>query len=515
MPGQYWGDLLVKRVNIKVTCCSLHELRDSSQWHIQAEHGVSCPPIRCLVFHVFIAIPEGSHHISPLKLCALPPRSSLQRPKRPKSWKVTTSAATERGISQEISRRKVVSFLWAACEVIGWQLGRSLKNGWSLKSRATSLRSVGASRCFKVTAGDKDLNTVSSRSVQKAPLKNSNVYSLWYVCFRRSYWILPCQRIFLPGDMCKFIWKRLLWHSHDSHSFYMILITAALFILSSNAWGHGFTFARLANKNSPEASRSSWSTTFGSPRRSTSTGTSRPAAALEGLLRRSARRRLRGAGRRAAPRGLPERRLGSWWRRHVGGWKPRRPWGAPHSGLQRQGWGWILGLKLCCLFAAWTSAFCPAKMQEKNGKDDLIQNCQRDWADFELELLWDRDRRHSALEDFFLPISKYYLDSIWIPIFYNVFKFWSISCLWKSAGFPSSSAGAIFVRENFTQSSGTLTITNSSAKERGGVVDFELLREGGSRLFWVSSARQVPFALWREASPSWVATWRLRMHPQS
>ena len=100
------------------------------------------------------------------------------------------------------------------------------------------------------------------------------MYSLWYVCFRRSYWILPCQRIFLPGDMCKFIWKRLLWHSHDSHNFYMILITAALFILSSNAWGHGFTFARLANKNSPEASRSSWSTTFGSPRRSTSTGTS-------------------------------------------------------------------------------------------------------------------------------------------------------------------------------------------------------------------------------------------------
>ena len=45
-----------------------------------------------------------------LKLCALPPRSSLQRAKRPKNCKVTTFAATERGISQEISRRKVVSF---------------------------------------------------------------------------------------------------------------------------------------------------------------------------------------------------------------------------------------------------------------------------------------------------------------------------------------------------------------------------------------------------------------------
>ena len=36
------GGFISQRVNIKVTCCSLHELRDSSQWHIQEEHGVSC-----------------------------------------------------------------------------------------------------------------------------------------------------------------------------------------------------------------------------------------------------------------------------------------------------------------------------------------------------------------------------------------------------------------------------------------------------------------------------------------
>ena len=34
-----------------------------------------------------------------------------------------------------------------------------------------------------------------------------------------------------------------------------------------------------------------------------------------------------------------------------------------------------------------------------------------------------------------------------------------------------SSAGAIYVGGSFTQSSGTLTITNASAKEKGGVVD--------------------------------------------
>ena len=113
-----------------------------------------------------------------LTLEVLPPRSALQRPK---SCKVTTSAATKRGISQEISRREVVSFRlsfflvlsWAACEVIGWQLGRSLKRRWRFICRATSPRIVGASRCFKVTQLllQKDLNTVSYSSVHKAPLK--------------------------------------------------------------------------------------------------------------------------------------------------------------------------------------------------------------------------------------------------------------------------------------------------------------------------------------------------------
>ena len=51
------------------------------------------------------------------------------------------------------------------------------------------------------------------------------------------------------------------------------------------------------------------------------------------------------------------------------------------------------------------------------------------------------------------------------------FDFWSISCCGKVRGFLSSSAGAIYVWKDFTQSSGTLTISNASA-ETGGVVDF-------------------------------------------
>ena len=44
----------------------------------------------------------------------------------------------------------------------------------------------------------------------------------------------------------------------------------------------------------------------------------------------------------------------------------------------------------------------------------------------------------------------------------------------------SGSAGAIYVFYNFAQSSGTLTITNSSAERSGGVVwwTWELLRGG-------------------------------------
>ena len=89
---------------------SLQELRGSGQWHIKVQHGASCrslPPTHCLVFHVFIAIPAESHHVSPLKLRALPRRSALQRPK---SCKLTTSALTDRCISQEISRLEIVSF---------------------------------------------------------------------------------------------------------------------------------------------------------------------------------------------------------------------------------------------------------------------------------------------------------------------------------------------------------------------------------------------------------------------
>ena len=40
------------------------------------------------------------------------------------------------------------------------------------------------------------------------------------------------------------------------------------------------------------------------------------------------------------------------------------------------------------------------------------------------------------------------------------------------------SAGAIFVWNNFTQSSGTLTITNASAEKSGGVVDLGAPQRG-------------------------------------
>ena len=140
----------------------------------------------------------------------------------------------------------------------------------------------------------------------------------------------------------------------------------------------------------------------------------RPAVAFARCLRPSELPRLRGAGRRAAPRGLPERRQLGLWRRHVRVWRPRRPWGPPHSQLLGL-WEWrILGPKFCCFFC---SVDIRGLSGEDAGKDDLIQNCQRDWAEAELELIWDRDRRHSALEDFFLPIAKYHWDSIWIPIF--------------------------------------------------------------------------------------------------
>ena len=44
-------------------------------------------------------------------------------------------------------------------------------------------------------------------------------------------------------------------------------------------------------------------------------------------------------------------------------------------------------------------------------------------------------------------------------------------------GFLNSSAGAIYVYDNFTQSGGTLTIANSSA-QKGGVVDFGAPQRG-------------------------------------
>ena len=55
---------------------------------------------------------------------------------------------------------------------------------------------------------------------------------------------------------------------------------------------------------------------------------------------------------------------------------------------------------------------------------------------------------------------------------WNGSQFWTISMLWKWR-FPQtlcSAAGAIYVKNNFTQSNGTLTIANSSAKSSGGAV---------------------------------------------
>ena len=91
-------------------------------------------------------------------------------------------------------------------------------------------------------------------------------------------------------------------------------------------------------------------------------------AALGPSLRPAGRRWRRRAGRRAALRRLPKRRRRvEFWRCHVRVW-PRRPWGPPHSRLQGQ-LRWILGLKFCFSFAAWTSSFVMRRCR----KDNLIQ----------------------------------------------------------------------------------------------------------------------------------------------
>ena len=78
----------------------------------------------------------------------------------------------------------------------------------------------------------------------------------------------------------------------------------------------------------------------------------------------------------------------------------------------------------------------------------------------------------------------------------------SLACE-KVWGLLSSSAGAIYVRGSFTQSSGTLTITHASAKEDGGVVglgappglDLEMLFEDAPRAVFQGFTRRAWWTL--------------------
>ena len=55
----------------------------------------------------------------------------------------------------------------------------------------------------------------------------------------------------------------------------------------------------------------------------------------------------------------------------------------------------------------------------------------------------------------------------------------------------NGSAGAIYVGDNFTQSSGTLTITNASAEKSGGVVDLGAPQRGISEMLFEVAPRAV------------------------
>ena len=300
-----------------------------------------------------------SHHVSPLKLCA-----SL------------------RFASQELlAKAKAATELPAdICSTGTWHLSGDFK----AQSR---LVSVGCVRSHRMTTRQvtKEMLLIEepcSITADRGSLKifQSNSWKRMWTQFLREVstqhhsklvpafsviFLFYMLLLIICGDFC----KRLLWQSHDLKNFYMTTsysITATLFILSINhAWGHGFTFARLDPKKFP-GRRHALPGALPSllehgplPRGPRGVR----CAALERCLRPSVGRCLRGAGRRAAPRGLPEcQRLG---RRHVRGWKPWRPWGAPHSQLLGQRERWILGLKFCCFFLAWTSAVCQEKMQEK------------------------------------------------------------------------------------------------------------------------------------------------------